>query len=731
MSDKLYSEFNKDLEKLYSSIGVSLKALRKEITQKLIGGNSIHPYLLDELPLPILRNIDDANASKFVLNYIKIVDKYKDLDLKFMQKLTENSAVGIFNSDEIIESVKALIKLSINVLDTPKSQNLLLVLENNQPSTKELITEFLKLSDDEIKVVIDIGEISEDINIPKAEKANLILQYITNSPVANSFDKGFINLLEEDGSINQFQELTSRWLSTPEGIPSNLIDYAVIDSINVPIEQTRYFVSESVTNRQILQLHAALKDPKAGGFIKDMLDNGRWDADGINMTQDLPYSSFSDYVDFYADNAFYGIENATNRYVELLRENTSKYINGDWTGFYVPDELAIEFERLHASFNIAFENLLDVIINDYTDIDQPDNIGKYFQNELGAKLYSMVRNELGSDYDKANSMHMYFQNPTEDVIQMGVFERTLTDEAVKLTGVVSPEFVDEMLEMRKAQPDLIPELVKTLDEIMELAKPDNIDNAYRIFELKPPPGDIFHLRPLKHLMRHVIDNKDVDVKFYNFNTGQFEELGITGVAKTGLQEQLPKKIYIEVTSKTDNVQDVRNFVNNIPEEAATKPTLNKIIAETPQDIVEYVDKSKLPEVEKVLKNPKIGPAISSTAMDFAKKAGKFGFGGVMAGFAPGDIAIETAIRKLLPRLGLVAISGPALAAYTAYELGLLAADAGAAFAKKQQGEKFWDNFGEISDKYSIGYKLTKEIHNTLFDEVYGKMNQNVYAGADS
>ena len=103
----------------------------------------------------------------------------------------------------------------------------------------------------------------------------------------------------------------------------------------------------------------------------------------------------------------------------------------------------------------------------------------------------------------------------------------------------------------------------------------------------------------------------------------------------------------------------------------------------------------------------------------------------MAGFAPGDIAIETAIRKLLPRLGLVAISGTALAAYTAYEMGLVAADAGRAFAKKQQGEKFWDNFGEISDKYSIGYKLTKEIHNTLFDEVYGKMNQNVYAGADS
>lgn len=737
MSDKLYSEFNKDLERLYSSIGVSLKSIRKEIVQKLIGGNSIHPYLLDELPLPILRNINDTDANKFVLDYIKIIDKYKDLDLRWMQSLNENSAVGIFNSDDIIESVEALIYLATNVLDTPQSQNITLIAENNQPTGVGLITEFLKLSDDEIKVVIDIGEISENIDIPKADKAKLILQSILNSPAANSFDKNFINLLEEQGSVNQFLELTSKYLSTPKGIPSHLIDYAVIDSINVPIEQTRMFVSESVTNRQILQLHAALKDPKAGAFIKEMLDNGRWEPIDVNLKRDLPYSSFSDYVDFYADNAFYGIENATNRYVELLRENVYKYVNGNWTGFYTPDEIAIEFNKLHQGFNLAFENLLDVIINGSID----DDLAEYFNNDLGAKLFYMVKNETGSDYDKANAMHQFFQSPTEDVIKMGVFERTLTDEAVKLTGIVSPEFVDEMLEIRKAQPDLIPELVKTLEQIMELAKPDNIDNSYKIFELKPPPGDIFHLRPLKNLIRYVIDNKDVDVKFYDFNTGQFEEMGITGVAKTGLQNQLPKTLFIEVTSKTDNLQDVRNFVNNIPQEAATKPKLNKLIAETPEDIADLVDKDKLRIAEDIIQNTEVGKHIASTSLDFAKKAGKFTFSGTMKALAPGDYIIEAGLRKTLPKLGLAAISGTALAAYTAYELALMAADIGKglAFAKQQDNEdsflkNFWEGFSSedsYSDKYSIGYKLTKEIHNTLFDEVYGKMNQNVYAGANS
>jgi len=218
-------------------------------------------------------------------------------------------------------------------------------------------------------------------------------------------------------------------------------------------------------------------------------------------------------------------------------------------------------------------------------------------------------------------------------------------------------------------------------------------------------------------------------------------MGITGVAKTGLQNQLPRTLFIEVTSKTDNLQDVRNFVNNIPQEAATKPKLNKLIAETPEDIADLVDKDKLRIAEDIIQNTEVGKHIASTSLDFAKKAGKFTFSGTMKALAPGDYIIEAGLRKTLPKLGLAAISGTALAAYTAYELALMAADIGKglAFAKQQDNgdsflKNFWEGFSSedsYSDKYSIGYKLTKEIHNTLFDEVYGKMNQNVYAGANS
>ena len=444
-------------------------------------------------------------------------------------------------------------------------------------------------------------------------------------------------------------------------------------------------------------------------------------------------SAFSK-VDFVSDNAWYGIKNTTNRYVSLFREKLAQFVDGNVTGLYVPDDEVIMLDKISSSVEVALKDIAETLQgisqgNKYGDTKDLTNLIQALGNETGYRLLNGFQE--GGGLLGLGDLHKFFTSPGAPLQVTDASNFVLSDDAVKATGALNPEFIDRMLEVRKMTPGLVPEIQQTVQEMTNMLKP-TIDNAYSVFEIKPPPNDIFHIRPLKEFLSYANANQNVDVKFYNFNTSKFEDMGILGIVKSGVNNSPPDTLVVQVTPKeADKVQDVVKFVSDLPETAGTAPTINKMIAETPQDIVEYVDKSKLPEVEKVLKNPKIGPAISSTAMDFAKKAGKFGFGGVMAGFAPGDIAIETAIRKLLPRLGLVAISGPALAAYTAYELGLLAADAGAAFAKKQQGEKFWDNFGEISDKYSIGYKLTKEIHNTLFDEVYGKMNQNVYAGADS
>ena len=495
---------------------------------------------------------------------------------------------------------------------------------------------------------------------------------------------------------------------------------------------------ESLNNRIILQLHSALQDPVHGGYIQNLLDEVEYQQ-GQNVVDELLgkqndkfYGSFSDRVDFVSDNAWYGIKNTTNRYVSLFREKLAQYVDGNVTGLYVPDDEVEMLSRISYGIEEAIkdfaETLLDISQNNF-QYEDVDNLITALDNETGKKLLNSFQE--GGGLLGLGDLHTFFASPGAPLLITDGSNFVLSDDAVKATGALNPDFIDRMLEVRKMTPNLVPEIQQTVQEMTNMLKP-TIDNAYSVFEIKPPPNDIFHLRPLKDFVDYTKANQNVDVKFYNFNTSKFENMGILGIVKSGVNNSPPDTLVVQVTPKeADKVEDVVKFVSNLPQEAGTAPTINKMIAETPQDIAQYVDKSKLPDVENVLKNPKIGPAIASTAVDFAKKAGKFAFGGVMAGFAPGDIAIETAIRKLLPRLGLVAISGPALAAYTAYELGLLAADAGAAFAKKEQGEKFWDNFGELSDKYSIGYKLTKEIHNTLFEDVYGKMNQNVYAGADS
>ena len=210
---------------------------------------------------------------------------------------------------------------------------------------------------------------------------------------------------------------------------------------------------------------------------------------------------------------------------------------------------------------------------------------------------------------------------------------------------------------------------------------------------------------------------------------------------TPLGERYMDSLILRVTPNNPGpnaIDDVQGFIKNLPQDYFTAPEFRKI-ADTPEDIARSVDKNKLAQAEDVLKNTDVGKHISGTALDFAKKAGKVGFGTGMTAVAPGDVIIEQGIKRLLPKLGLAFISAPALAAYTAYEMALLAADVGKGLLEaKNRGDEesfksaFWDGFTEdaYSDKYSIGYALTKEIHETLFQDVYGRIAQEYLPGSE-
>ena len=140
---------------------------------------------------------------------------------------------------------------------------------------------------------------------------------------------------------------------------------------------------------------------------------------------------------------------------------------------------------------------------------------------------------------------------------------------------------------------------------------------------------------------------------------------------------------------------------------------------------------------------KVRNFISNTpdAAESLWKATKFTLGKGFRGLQvldPGDIAIEYGLARLLPRLGLGAIAAPALYAYVFYELAVLAVDAANGLQKaaekqgiagigedkdidwKQLGKDTWSEMGEVSDDWSLSWKISEPIINSVFEE-YGKM----------
>ena len=182
---------------------------------------------------------------------------------------------------------------------------------------------------------------------------------------------------------------------------------------------------------------------------------------------------------------------------------------------------------------------------------------------------------------------------------------------------------------------------------------------------------------------------------------------------------------------------------------ADRPFAPQKVAVMPQDIIETAgkvvdDASELVDVNslnKVIEIANTNPGVADNLFNSAKKiVGKvFGTAGAIAD--PGDIAITQGITRILPRLGLAAIAAPALGAYIGYELIVLLADAANAFNVatqnqdvnlleynpdvdwKKVGKDTWQEFGEVSDTWSLSWKISEPIIDYAFNE-YAKLQEN-------
>ena len=110
-------------------------------------------------------------------------------------------------------------------------------------------------------------------------------------------------------------------------------------------------------------------------------------------------------------------------------------------------------------------------------------------------------------------------------------------------------------------------------------------------------------------------------------------------------------------------------------------------------------------------------AALKTAEDIVKTKPKFA-SKVLKGLSKLDVGqevIEKGLSKLGTKYGATAFTGPAAGILAFYETLVLAADvANAATKAIDKDVDFFDNFGQIDDRYSITYKLTKPFYETLF-----------------
>jgi len=186
-----------------------------------------------------------------------------------------------------------------------------------------------------------------------------------------------------------------------------------------------------------------------------------------------------------------------------------------------------------------------------------------------------------------------------------------------------------------------------------------------------------------------------------------------------------------------NIQDAteveflnnQSKVNQIDELGVT--TSSRVI-ETAEDLQEVIDPKAIGKIEEfAAKFPDKFKQIVRVAGEIPKKA-------LSAAqlLDPGDIVITQGLKTLLPRLGAVAIAGPALTAYVVYELSVLAVDAATALEKaaekqglaqfgdntdvdwKQLGKDTWSEFGDVSDTWSLSWKLSEPMINWAFDKIF-------------
>ena len=214
-----------------------------------------------------------------------------------------------------------------------------------------------------------------------------------------------------------------------------------------------------------------------------------------------------------------------------------------------------------------------------------------------------------------------------------------------------------------------------------------------------------HMAPAVTFIEKV-QNAGVNLLVQNARTGKLTPISPVSMQTAGIDDTLnlwvaPNQDLKEAEAAIDNILDK-------PLDRQGTSLTRDTAPKSKQEVLDNVRKAFVDNHSE---------AALKTAEDMVKTKPKFA-SKVLKGLSKLDVGqevIEKGLSKLGTKYGATAFTGPAAGILAFYETLVLAADvANAATKAIDKDVDFFDNFGQIDDRYSITYKLTKPFYETLF-----------------
>ena len=340
----------------------------------------------------------------------------------------------------------------------------------------------------------------------------------------------------------------------------------------------------------------------------------------------------------------------------------------------------------------------------------------------------------------ANRMNEFFTKP--------VWNENFPDEIGFEMGRVLPENPIYNAVSNPLDPTIGITEIDTPTNVVDDVKTLDIEN-YKPITIEVLDEAGLHARPAGELVS-AFSKQNIPITI--LQDGNLKEVQMIGL----LQQQKLKgetlDIYIpkDANINLDEVGGVKVVPTNVVDDINNK-AINQagevidIADDTTTDLSKVVGKGGYKRFEQLAKQ---APEFVGNLFNTTKKLVGKTFGAAQV-LDPGDVAITQGLTKILPRLGLASISLPALAAYTAYELAILVVDVGQAYNKaienqggqrdfipsfmggktiegeepedidydwKQIGKDTWEEMGAISDTWSLSWKISEPIIDSVFKQ---------------